>query len=54
MNTDQSVSFLIRVWKEDENQCVGHIEHIQTGRKISFTSLENLQEIIKNLLPKNH
>ena len=50
MSSDQSASFLIRVWRNKENQCVGHIEIILTGQKLHFEGLQNLQVTLENLL----
>ncbi|MBS3968644.1 MAG: hypothetical protein KGZ94_00875 [Clostridia bacterium] len=50
MNSDQSVSFLIRVWKDNENRSVGQIENILTKQRLYFEGLESLQITIESLL----
>ncbi len=50
MNSDQSFSFLIRIWKDDENRSAGQIENILTKERLYFEGLENLQVTLESLL----
>lgn len=47
----KGASFLVRIWKETEKtEWRGQIEHIQTGRKTSFTGWETMAEVCRRLL----
>jgi hypothetical protein len=45
----QALSFVVRIWRQggpSDRECRGWIEHVQSGRRTSFSGLDQLRYLI--------
>ena len=57
MGSMQYASFLVRLWRDSENEAThftaawrGELEHIQTSQRLTFDSLEELLRLLHRQL----
>ena len=58
METESYMSFLVRLWRDhpasDQPCWQGEIEHIQTGTRCRFSSLEELLALLRRAVTASH